>query len=69
MNSHKKNCPDEDDKKNNKNNIKLKTNDEAWGAPTSKPSVILLSDKVERYLQQRTPNDLEVKMMGEWIKK
>ena len=57
-----------EDKKQTKNNIKLKANDEAWGAPNAKPFV-LLSEKVDRYLQQKVPNEVEIKMMGEWIKK
>lgn len=43
-------------KKQNKNPIiKLPTNDETWGAPTAHP-VVLLQEKVERYLHQRTNN-------------
>ena len=37
------------DKKQTKNNLKLKANDQAWGAPNAK-HVILLSEKVDRYL-------------------
>ena len=35
--------------------IKLKDNDEAWGAPSPNPT-ILISEKVDRYLQQKVPN-------------
>ena len=48
--------------------LKLTTNDETWGAHNPKP-VILISEKVDRHLQQRTPNELETKMMGEWLNK
>lgn len=46
---------DKEDKKGSKKGIKLKANDEAWGPPAQLP-VIEIADKVERYLQQRTPN-------------
>lgn len=37
--------------------IKLPANDEVWVAPTPKPYVKLF-DKIDRYLQQRTPHEL-----------
>lgn len=57
MNNSSKSDSGKEDKRTNKNAIKLKTNDEAWGAPTVKP-VILISDKVERFFEQRMPNEL-----------
>jgi len=37
--------------------IKLPTNDEPWGAQKIKVT-ILLSDKIDRYMQQKGSNDL-----------
>lgn len=45
MNNSKNRESSSQDKKANKNGYKLKTNDEAWGAPTSQP-IILIADKV-----------------------
>ena len=48
--------------------IKLQTNDQAWGAPTAKP-VVLLQEKVERYMKQHTNNELQLKILEDWLKK
>jgi len=40
---------------NNKKALKISQNDEQWGTNTNKP-VIFLSDKFERYLQQKGSN-------------
>jgi hypothetical protein len=57
-----------DIKKGGKNAMKLPTNDEPWG-PQPVKRTILISDKVERFMQAKGGNDLEVKVMEEWFKK
>jgi hypothetical protein len=46
--------------------ITIPVSDEPWKAQ-SKP-VILLSEKIERYLQQKGSNELELRIMEEWLK-
>jgi hypothetical protein len=57
-----------DGKKGGKSSLKLVANDEPWG-PQPARKTVLLSDKVERYLQGKGSNELEVKVMEEWFKK
>ena len=62
------NDPKTDIKKFNKVPLKLPANDEPWGPQQPKKTIQLL-DKVDRYLHQKGSNDLEIKIMEEWIKK
>ena len=47
MNSSQAN-DNKDENKNLKNNLKVKSNDDNWGAPPAK-NVVLLAKKVDRY--------------------